>query len=155
MPTQVPYSEMRCSDAERERVVAFLREHALAGRLRDDELEDRIGLAYAAVTVGDLQELIGDLPRAPRQTPAPRPSRPPRPVRQQRSGPCPLLIFAGIAVIVFTGLPIIVISGLVALLAIVLGLSFALGPFLLIALLVVLASRRRKSPPPMQWGPQH
>ena len=41
------YSELRASDAERERVVAFLREHALLGRLTDDELEDRIGLAYA------------------------------------------------------------------------------------------------------------
>jgi uncharacterized protein DUF1707 len=156
MPTQVPYSELRCSDAERERVVAFLREHALAGRLHDDELEDRIGLAYAAVTVGDLQELIGDLPRAQRHTPAPRPSRPPRPVRQQKNcGPSPLLIIAGIAVIVFTGLPLVIISGIVAVVAVVLALSFALGPFLLIALLIVLASRRRKSPPPMRWGPQH
>ena len=58
------YSELRASDAERERVVAFLREHALLGRLTDDELEDRIGLAYASVTVGDLEKLIGDLPRA-------------------------------------------------------------------------------------------
>jgi len=30
------YSELRASDAERERVVAFLREHALLGRLTDD-----------------------------------------------------------------------------------------------------------------------
>ena len=78
---------MRCSDDERERVVAFLREHALAGRLSDDELEERIGLAYAAVTVGDLQELIGDLPRA--QRPAPRPQRPAPPARQcARRAPC-------------------------------------------------------------------
>ena len=54
------YSELRASDAERERVVAFLREHALLGRLTDDELEDRIGLAYASVTVGDLEKLIRD-----------------------------------------------------------------------------------------------
>jgi hypothetical protein len=150
MPTQVPYSELRASDAERERVVAFLREHALAGRLRDDELEDRIGLAYAAVTVGDLEALIGDLPRAPR--PAPRPQRPPRPVRQQRSGPCPALIIAGIAVLMFTGLPVVILGGLIALLAVIVGLSFALGPFLLIALIIVSASRRRRPPPPMRWG---
>ena len=79
----------------------------------------------------------------------------PRPVRQKKnSGPCPLLIAAGIAVVVFTGLPVIIISGVVAVIAVVLALSFALGPFLLIALLVVLASRRRKAPPPMRWGPQ-
>ena len=71
------YSELRASDAERERVITFLREHALLGRLSDDELEERIGLAYASVTVGDLERLIADLPRggrpaAPRR-PAPRP----------------------------------------------------------------------------------
>ena len=70
MPLQRPYPELRASDAERERVVAFLREHALAGRLNDEELEERIGLAYAAVTVGDLERLIADLPRGHR--PAPR-----------------------------------------------------------------------------------
>ena len=63
---RMTYSELRASDAERERVVAFLREHALLGRLTDDELEERIGLAYAAVTVGDLETLIADLPRASR-----------------------------------------------------------------------------------------
>ncbi len=61
---QRSYSELRASDAERERVVDFLREHALVGRLNDDELEERIGLAYAAITRGDLERLIGDLPAA-------------------------------------------------------------------------------------------
>src|ERR1700754_5064410 len=63
MPSQRPYSEIRASDAERERVVAFLREHALVGRLDNEELEERIGLAYAAIYVGDLERLIRDLPR--------------------------------------------------------------------------------------------
>ena len=66
------YSELRASDAERERVITFLREHALLGRLSDDELEDRIGLAYASVTVGDLERLIADLPRAGRPARVPR-----------------------------------------------------------------------------------
>ena len=75
MPLQRPYSDLRASDTERERVVAFMREHALAGRLNVEELEERIGLAYAAVTVGDLERLIADLPRGHR--PAPRPPAPP------------------------------------------------------------------------------
>src|SRR3954466_11036904 len=95
------YSELRASDAERERVVAFLREHALLGRLTDDELEDRIGLAYAAVTVGDLESLIGDLPRASRPESRPAVSRPAaqRPIaarRHRQQGPPPALIGLGI-----------------------------------------------------------
>ena len=81
MPLQRPYPELRASDAERERVVAFLREHALAGRLNDEELEDRIGLAYASVTVGDLERLIADLPARP------PPGAAPRTARRRRSGP--------------------------------------------------------------------
>src|SRR5919108_2601666 len=110
---QRPYSEIRASDAERERVVAFLREHALAGRLNDEELEERIGLAYAAVTVGDLERLIGDLPRA--RHPSPRPARPP----QRRHEPSPALIVAGVMLILFTGLPMVVLGGIVAALVIV------------------------------------
>src|SRR5215216_5665291 len=66
---------LRASDAERESVVAELREHACAGRLDVDELEQRIGAAYAARTRGDLAALVGDLPgRAParRRARAPR-----------------------------------------------------------------------------------
>lgn len=145
MSWQCSYPELRASDAERERVVAFLREHALAGRLTDDELEDRIGLAYASVTVGDLERLIGDLPRTNR--PAARPARPPR----RRREPTPALIMAGLALLILTGLPAIAVTGVLALAAIVFVLSFVLGPFLLVGLLVA-AARRRRPPPPMRWG---
>jgi hypothetical protein len=149
------YSELRASDAERERVVGFLREHALLGRLNDEELEERIGLAYAAVTVGDLERLIADLPRRGR-APAPRPA-PARPVRR-RSGPHPAAVIAGIFAVVCIGLPAVgaVLALGFALLATVLALSFALGPILLIALLVMAASRRRRAHRPhMRWGPQY
>jgi hypothetical protein len=156
MSTQRPYPQLRASDAERERVVAFLREHALLGRLTDDELEERIGLAYASVTIGDLERLIGDLPRAGR--PAPRPARPAQ-MQRRRSGPCPALIVAGIAMLLLTGVPVAIAGTIfavgVALVAIVVGLSFVLGPFLLIALIVVLANRRRRTPPPVRWGTQY
>src|SRR4051812_21860178 len=149
MSWQRPQSEIRASDAERERVVAFLRDHTLAGRLSHEELEERVGAAYAAVTIGDLERLIDDLPRARHPAPArPRPVRP-----QRRNEAPPALIVAGVALLMVTGLPVLFIGGVVAVLALVFALSFALGPFLLLALIIVLASRRhRRPPPPMRWG---
>src|SRR3954447_25764788 len=123
--SQRPYSHLRASDAERERVVAFLREHALQGRLTHDELEERIGLAYSAVTTGDLERLIGDLPRP--HAPAARRARPPR----RRQQPAPALIVAGLALLLFTGLPVLVMGGVLVALALVFAMSMVLGPFLL------------------------
>jgi hypothetical protein len=151
MPSPRP-SEIRASDAERERVVAFLREHALAGRLDSDELEERIGLAYGARYVGDLERLIRDLPRAYAPARARR-SAPPRSRRKHQ--PTPALIIAGVALLLITGVPMIILAGIIAVFAVVLGLSFVLGPFLLIALIVVLAGRRRRPSPPMRWGQVH
>jgi hypothetical protein len=159
MTWQRPYSDLRASDAERERVVAFLREHALAGRLSNDELEDRIGLAYAAVTVGDLERLIADLPRAGH--PAPRPQHQPRAERppRRRQNVSPALIGVGIAALLLTGVPLALLAGAVAvgvaIVAVVFALSVVLGPFILVALLIVLAARRRRPSPPMRWGPTH
>ena len=42
-------SSLRVADADREQLVDELREHAGAGRLTSDELEQRVGEAYAAV----------------------------------------------------------------------------------------------------------
>jgi hypothetical protein len=154
------YSELRASDAERERVVTFLREHALLGRLTDDELEDRIGRAYGSVTVGDLERLIGDLPRGSRQ-----PARRPRPTATatatRRQGPPPLLIAGGIGALVLTGLPFVLIAVAAAvvltLLAVVFAVGMVLGPILLIAFLIVLASKRRRlhHRPRSHWRPQY
>jgi hypothetical protein len=55
-------SSLRVADADREQAVDELREHALAGRLTADELEDRIGSAYRATTRADLDRLKIDLP---------------------------------------------------------------------------------------------
>ena len=157
------YSELRASDAERERVVAFLREHALLGRLTDDELEDRIGLAYASVTVGDLERLIADLPRA--NQPAPRPPAPrthaarPTARRQHRqAGPPPALIGIGIGALLVSGVGVamlgLVVAVGVALLAAVFALSIVLGPILLVVLLIVAVSRRSHRRP-SHFRPQY
>ncbi len=55
-------SRLRVADADREQVIDELREHAGAGRLTSEELEERIGGAYAASTRGELDALRADLP---------------------------------------------------------------------------------------------
>ncbi len=52
------------SDAERERVAVVLRDAAGEGRLAPEELSERLGLAYAARTAGELEVLTADLPTA-------------------------------------------------------------------------------------------
>ena len=53
---------LRVSDADRERTAELLREHHAAGRLTAEEFEDRLELAFAARTRGDLDDLLADLP---------------------------------------------------------------------------------------------
>jgi hypothetical protein len=52
----------RASDADRDRTAALLREHHAAGRLTAEEFHERLDRAYAAKTLGDLDELLADLP---------------------------------------------------------------------------------------------
>ena len=53
---------LRASDADRERTVALLREHAVDGRLTLEEFTDRMSGAYSARTGGELDELVRALP---------------------------------------------------------------------------------------------
>jgi uncharacterized protein DUF1707 len=57
--------EVRASDEDRERVAREIREHYAAGRLDDDELNQRVDAAYGARTVGELDALRTDLPPLP------------------------------------------------------------------------------------------
>jgi hypothetical protein len=70
--------KMRASDDDRQQVVDRLRGALADGRLKMGEFEDRVGLAYQAVTYGDLAPLCADLPAAGSMT-APRAARPARP----------------------------------------------------------------------------
>ena len=58
-------ADLRASDAERELAATEIREHYAAGRLTDDELDDRLAAVYAARTAGALRALRVDLPRLP------------------------------------------------------------------------------------------
>jgi hypothetical protein len=56
--------KVRASDADRDRAAAALREHLVAGRLTTDEFDERLDKAYAAKTLGELDEVMADLPEA-------------------------------------------------------------------------------------------
>ena len=58
----VRQDRIRVSDADRERVTARLREHFAEGRLTREELDERITAALNAKTVGDLRQVMTDLP---------------------------------------------------------------------------------------------
>ena len=60
---------IRASDADRDRTVAALREHLAAGRLTTEEFDERLDKAYAAKTLGDLDDLMADLPRTDLEQP--------------------------------------------------------------------------------------
>jgi hypothetical protein len=74
-----PPADIRAADEDRERVATTLRTHCEAGRLTIDELDQRLGHAYAARTLGDLDALTVDLPALP-TPPAPL-IQPAQPVR--------------------------------------------------------------------------
>ena len=53
---------IRASDADRDRVASLLREHHAAGRLTAEEFHERMDRALEARTLGELDELLTDLP---------------------------------------------------------------------------------------------
>ena len=53
---------IRASDADRDRVASMLREHHAAGRLTAEEFHERMDRALEARTLGELDELMADLP---------------------------------------------------------------------------------------------
>jgi uncharacterized protein DUF1707 len=100
---------IRASDVDREAVVATLREAYTAGRLTLDEFDERMAVAYAGKTWGDLRALTTDLPVQPvlgtdipdgqlpgrqrierqTQSAAALPSHPPRPEPEPNQEPRP------------------------------------------------------------------
>lgn len=54
--------DLRASDEQRDRTAAEIRDHYAAGRLTEDEFNERLDAVYAARTQGELVELRRDLP---------------------------------------------------------------------------------------------
>ena len=65
------YARLRVADVDRERTADVLRGAYVEGRLTQDELDVRLGQAYAARTYADLAALTADLPAANRPWPGP------------------------------------------------------------------------------------
>lgn len=98
-PTRVPpRPDLRIGDAERDRVCTALAEHFTAGRLRNDEFDERVALAVRAQTETDLRMLLADLPALSVATATP-PATPtqvePRQPHQQASGMLVLDVLLG------------------------------------------------------------
>jgi Domain of unknown function (DUF1707) len=53
---------IRASDADRDRAAALLREHHAAGRLTAEEFHERLDAALNAKTLGEIDDLLADLP---------------------------------------------------------------------------------------------
>jgi hypothetical protein len=133
-----PRGQLRVSDADRDRAIAELSEHFQAGRLTQEEFEERTGQALQARTNKDLAALFTDLPRArvPGVSPAGGPARPgPRgPVEPYRA-PIPRVAVVACAVVVAAALLGGAGSGHPAV--------FGLVPVLIVLLVVRCLFRRR------------
>ncbi|MBA5219842.1 DUF1707 domain-containing protein [Streptomyces griseoaurantiacus] len=66
----LPPTELRCSDADRDRIADMLRDALSEGRLTAEEHAERVEGVLAAKTVGELDAFVRDLPAAQ----GPRPS---------------------------------------------------------------------------------
>jgi hypothetical protein len=53
---------IRASDDDRDRTASLLREHHAAGRLTAEEFNERLDKTFEAKTLGELDELLSDLP---------------------------------------------------------------------------------------------
>lgn len=91
---------VRAGDAEREATAERLRDAHTEGRLRYDELDERLGRAYEATHLDELPGLVADLPLP--DLPAPTPARSWPAVRWP--APLLLLVLAGV-VLAATGHP--------------------------------------------------
>jgi hypothetical protein len=136
---------MRTSEAERERVADFLRDCCAEGRLRADELEQRLDCLFGGQTVADLELLVWDLPGGARVLPmAPPAVRTPTsvPARRARRVPRPaatVIVIVG-AVAVISSMPPEAFVGLTAMavifgvMALVLATVLAPAGFMLVGL---------------------
>jgi len=90
-----PSGPVRVGDADRERAAALLRHHAVAGRLEPDELEERLGRAYAARYGSDLEAA----PPSCRRSTGPLPASAPDPRRAAPVLPLAIGALIGLAAI--------------------------------------------------------
>lgn len=78
--------QVRASDQDRERIGATLGRHYAAGRLTLEEFQERLDRAYAAKTIGELDDLMTDLPNTDLGHPPTRPGPNPRLPERRAAG---------------------------------------------------------------------
>ncbi len=136
---------LRAADADREQVAAELTRHCGEGRLTADELSERLELAYLAVTLGELDVLVADLP-------AEAPARSAR----RRVPTAGLAVVAALVALAAAGalalaaespeLALVLVGSLLlillALVALVVPLVLAAAPFVLMSAVAVWAARQ-------------
>ena len=59
------YPNQRAADADREAISERLRRHHAEGRLDAEEFQERVDRCYQAKTIGELDQLVTDLPPEP------------------------------------------------------------------------------------------
>jgi Domain of unknown function (DUF1707) len=64
-----PDPSVRAADADREATAGRLRQHHAEGRIDVTEFQERLDRTYEAKTVGELRQLVSDLPRDPQPGP--------------------------------------------------------------------------------------
>ena len=92
---------LRAADADRETTAERIRRSHSEGRLDTDELQQRLERCYQAKTVGELDELVTDLP--PQEQPSPGYSARQFGPWRRRLFPLAPLLFALVVVCVVTG----------------------------------------------------
>jgi hypothetical protein len=64
-----PDPSVRAADTDREAIADRLRKHHTEGRIDVTEFQDRLDRTFQAKTVGELHQLVSDLPRDPQPGP--------------------------------------------------------------------------------------
>ena len=119
------HSRLRASDADREQVIEVLKVAFVQGRLTQDQLDTRVGLALGSRTYADLADLTADIPAGSAAAqPAGSPART-LAKAARRSGICILVAFdlVGVAVLIQSG-PVTGLAFLSAFIAIIAASGF-------------------------------
>jgi Domain of unknown function (DUF1707) len=100
---------LRAAHADRERVIEALKAAFAQGRLDTDELDDRVGRAFASRTYAELAALTADIPASqtcPSQTSAGSPGSPARTLATaaRRAGLCILVALALVGLTALTNM---------------------------------------------------
>jgi hypothetical protein len=94
LPQPADRRSLRVSDADRDQVAEVLRLAAGDGRLTPAELDERLGLAFAATTYADLEAITRDLP-GPAGAPSPGAGFPADRIGGKPSGKFSLALMSG------------------------------------------------------------